>query len=385
MAALSKEAKFLYEPGNILHLRSHLPPEPFGNIYYAAPLNRDPLYQSPEVISRSTVRELVFSKDMRERGDSSRVAPSAQTYFNPNVLGDKAAIQIIKLLSAARKKGPQVAVCDVRELPDEYWQSMGWNEGEFPSKVVAKIFDPLYFPSGTTASGGETRLDVISFTDKLYAHEAASYIEIHGRRGEYPVVDESTPKFYGTFTTTHKDANSTKTRQVRIVLLEYIEGTPLSDLCVVQHPPEDSSFLIPTEKVGTMKERLDVFARMLHCLVALEKIGVSRRTHSSRDILLRYVIHGFEMFGGWFPREWLDYEEPYLLHDAETDSDSGGEGDPDDETEGAGPSFNKWANKTFVSDVFIHADEADILAEEYELEKEQMDRRATQHVEELGS
>jgi hypothetical protein len=110
---------------------------------------------------------------------------------------------------------------------------MGWHEDGFP-RIVAKAFDPLYFPPITTASRNGIRLDVVSLADKQYAHEAAAYIEIHGSREEHSVVDDSTPKFYGTFTSTTKDPNSAKTRQVRIVLLEYVEGTSLAAMCTVQ-------------------------------------------------------------------------------------------------------------------------------------------------------
>lgn len=422
-SALFLEAQLLYSPGEILHLRSHLAPQPFGNSYYEAPFNRDPLYQIPEVISRSTVRDFVFEKEMRERDSMSRAAPSAEAYSDAKVMDHKAAIQAIKHMATGPKEGAQALICNVPRPPMEYWRSMGWQEDDFPDRVVAKVFDPLHFTSITTASRDIIRLDVVSLADKQYAHEAAAYIEIHGSRGENPVVDESTSKFYGTFTSTIKDPNSAKTRQVRIVLLEYVQGTSLAGMCTVRHRQGDSDYLVPTETTGNLKERLEVFARMLYCSVALEKIGVSRRSFDPRDILIandkigggkrvvitdfshtqivrymkhagaltylsrplhprwRYGIDAFEKFGGWFPLEWLDYEEPFFLDDESTDSDSEGECGSDDEAEGAGPSFTKWANKHFLPADFVLAEEADVFAEQYEEKRQQKDKEMAQHLE----
>jgi hypothetical protein len=165
---------------------------------------------------------------------------------------------------------------------------------------------------------------------------------------------------------------------------------------------------------------------MLHCSVALEKIGVSRRSFDPRDILVandktgggkrvvitnfshtqivrymkhasalctylprplhprwRYGIDAFEKFGGWFPLEWLDYEEPFSLDDESTDSDSELECHSDDEAEGAGPSFTKWANKHFVPEDFVLAEEADVYAEQYEEERHQMDEEMAKRLEGL--
>ncbi|KAH7368770.1 hypothetical protein B0T11DRAFT_296377 [Plectosphaerella cucumerina] len=403
-STIRPETRLLYSPGEILDLRSHLAPQPFGNSYYEAPFNRDHLYQTPEVISRSIVRNFIFEKEMRERDSMSRATPSAEAYLDAKGIDHKAAIQVIKHVAAGPKEGAQVLICNVPRPPGEYWRSMGWHEDDFPGTVVAKDFDPLYFPSITTASRNDIRLDVVSLADKQYAHEAAAYIEIHGSRGENPVVDDSTPKFYGTFTSTIKDPNSAKTRQVRIVLLEYVEGTSLAAMCTVRHRPGDSAYLVPTEKAGNLKERLEVFARMLHCSVALEKIGVSRRSFDPRDILVandkigggkrvvitnfshtqivRYMKHASALCT-YLPRplhpRWrygIDAFEkfwrlPFFLDDESTDSDSELECHSDDEAEGAGPSFTKWANRYFILEDFVLAEEADVFAEQYEEERHQ--------------
>lgn len=133
-SSLSPEAQLPYPPGEILNLRSHLAPQPFGNSYYEAPFDWDALYQNSEVVSRSTVRGFVFEKQMRERHSISRVAPCAEGHSDAKVMDHKAAIQVIKHVAADLKEGAQVLICNVPQLPTEYWRSMGWHEDDFPGR-----------------------------------------------------------------------------------------------------------------------------------------------------------------------------------------------------------------------------------------------------------
>jgi serine/threonine protein kinase len=344
----------------------------------------------------------VFSKESRDRDPSSPIPPFARSYFGTQ--GHEASLRIVEGKAIGRAKGAQVFLCEVQTTPSEYWKAMGWTDSHFPTKVIAKIFDPLYYPT-ISPYGGE-RLDLVSWADKQFAHEAAAYIEIHGHRQEHPIIDDITPNFFGTFTITHEsptDKYPYRFRQVRVVLLEYIEGTSLLSLCSRRSP----DILVPTERAGTEEERLQVFARMLHGIVAMERIGVFHEDPDPRNIIIaenkagtsakrvvitdfnisrverytesgrhfaqdlprplhprwRFGIDGFERFGGWFPREWLDYVEPYRRDSDDSDTD------PDEEAgDGPGPSFTKWARKTFHKDEFVLADEADEIAERQDAE-----------------
>lgn len=398
-------------------LRSHTPYQPFGDGYYKAPFNDDPTYQDPAILALSTSEESVFSKESRDRDPGSLIPPFARSYmsFGAGTQGHEASLRIIEGKAIGRAKGAQVFLCEVQTTPSEYWKAMGWTDSRFPTKVIAKIFDPLYYPT-ISPYGGE-RLDLVSWADKQFAHEAAAYIEIHGHRQEHPIIDDMTPNFFGTFTMTHESPTPNeyphRFRQVRVVLLEYIEGTPLLNLCKIRRRRRSPDILVPTERAGTEEERLQVFARMLHGIVAMESIGVfhedpdptniiiaenkagtsakagtlakrvviidfnisrvERYTESGRHFAQdlprplhprwRFGIDAFERFGGWFPREWLDYVEPYRRDSDDSDTD------PDEEAgDGPGPSFTKWALKTFHEDEFVLADEADEIAERQDAE-----------------
>ncbi|KAF2790843.1 hypothetical protein K505DRAFT_200074, partial [Melanomma pulvis-pyrius CBS 109.77] len=97
---------------------------------------------------------------------------------------------------------------------------------------VAKIYDPLYY----NFYGNEEwrfKEDVVTQADSEYSMEAAAYQELSGSEVEGSV----TPRYYGSWTMTFsrqkdsRDGQSEvrgRTREVRMVLLEYVEGTTMS-------------------------------------------------------------------------------------------------------------------------------------------------------------
>ncbi|KAH7369291.1 hypothetical protein B0T11DRAFT_338282 [Plectosphaerella cucumerina] len=372
----------LYPPSAIIQLRSHTPPQPFGDGWYKPPFNRDPTYQDPQIIAQSTPDDFVFSKMPRDRDTDSFIPPFAQAYFGSSAQEHEASLRIIKGLATGTEKGSQVFLCEVQASPSEYWKAMGYNE--FPKKVIAKIFDPLYYPTISPLAG--QHLDIVSWADKMYAHEAGAYIEIQGHRRDHPVIDDMTPNFFGTFSITHQDHES-RLRHVRVVLVEYIEGTPLTQLCTVQSRRRSSDFLKPIEQVaGGMEERLQIFGRMLHGLVALEKIGVYHQDADPSNILVlgkqgdlkrRVVITDFNdsRILRYTKRPLsLSMELPRPLHPrwrfgiqgfsrGDDDSDTDSDDEEEEDNEGAGPCFTKWAMRAFPEADFVGADEADEVAE----------------------
>ncbi len=87
--------------------------------------------------------------------------------------------------------------------------------------LVAKIYDPLYYP--TYHKDTSIRADVVEWAERDYSREAAAYEELTGRFGGTII-----PKYHGSWTCEMPvDTTSGVTmRPVRLILMEFIEGSP---------------------------------------------------------------------------------------------------------------------------------------------------------------
>lgn len=400
----------LYPLGKTLRLHSHAPCRPFSRDSYPEPYDDDATYRNAKDLADLTPEDIVYTKASRERDNTSEGPPFAEKYFN---VSDQTTLRILDTTATGLGKGSQVVLCEVQRPPSKYWAAMGWHDDKFPTKVIAKIYDPLYYPTRWFLDG--RRLDTVSFADKAYAHEAACYIEIHGHRGEYQIIDEMTPNFYGTFSITHTDSKL-RSREVRIVLLEYIEGTSMRDLCRIRRR-NGQSILVPGKKLKAddMDERLRIFGRMMHGAVSLEKIGIFHHDLDPNNILIanggevdsvnrvviidfdespvrrysklgphiaqelskplhpvyRYGIRTFAAFGGWIPLEWLAYAGKDMRTSVDVDTDSDFEEDPN----GPGRSFTMWAMKHFDEAEFATVEEAGEIALRHDAEEQEAENR----------
>ncbi|KAI0582302.1 hypothetical protein Alg130_06191 [Pyrenophora tritici-repentis] len=95
--------------------------------------------------------------------------------------------------------------------------------------MVAKIYDPLFYDSCDDSVFGE---DVVTKAHCDYSYEAAAYQELQ----KSPAAQELIPAFYGTWTI---DIDTLKregdqlckyTRQVPVLLIEYVRGFTMTDL-----------------------------------------------------------------------------------------------------------------------------------------------------------
>ncbi|CAN6618848.1 hypothetical protein TRVA0_007S02366 [Trichomonascus vanleenenianus] len=91
-------------------------------------------------------------------------------------------------------------------------------------KLVAKVYDPLYLEKG------ETLLDPFYIADEHYGREVSFYHQFPDYQGGL------IPKFYGSFSLDLRipesflkgiDNQGLKTRQVRLILIEFIPGTSM--------------------------------------------------------------------------------------------------------------------------------------------------------------
>ena len=94
-------------------------------------------------------------------------------------------------------------------------------DGAFPpptdTDFVAKFYDPLYWDHNQTDS------DVFKLMDSTYPTEAAVYSKLQKIQGK--VI----PKFYGSYTCSFPVSKG-KQRQVRLILIEYVQGRRMFDL-----------------------------------------------------------------------------------------------------------------------------------------------------------
>ncbi len=93
------------------------------------------------------------------------------------------------------------------------------------NKLVAKIYDPLYYSIPTLSN--EVGTNPFRLADSDYTHETAAY-----ERTNYRLGGTILPEYHGSFTCKLSviSASGTTTRSVRLILLERILGTCMRDL-----------------------------------------------------------------------------------------------------------------------------------------------------------
>jgi hypothetical protein len=137
---------------------------------------------------------------------------------------------------------------------------------------VAKIFDPLYY-SFADKDAPHVPVATTLEADEDYSIEAAAYAQLKntGHTGALA------PEYYGSWTfklpIRHTGAN--RERRVRLLLIEYIDGICMRDICYGQSAP---SF--------TEEHRLDILARILDGYARILHSGVDQGDCVPRNIML---------------------------------------------------------------------------------------------------
>lgn len=94
--------------------------------------------------------------------------------------------------------------------------------------MVTKIYAPLYYNEFNECDGVE---NVVRNADSDYTREVAAYQEMQNSS-----IVRCTPMYHGSWTTQAetrgrmRSKTSTSVRSVRLILIEYIEGTLMSDI-----------------------------------------------------------------------------------------------------------------------------------------------------------
>ena len=134
---------------------------------------------------------------------------SSPTIGGKMLCQDTKALEITAIIRASRKQGAQLVIVN--------------------NDMVAKIYDPLYYDN-SNGCGGE--IDVVYKAYSDYRTEAAVYQELQ----KSPAAQEVTPAFYGAWTI-HVDTLKREgdqiwkyTRQVPLILIEYVRGDTMTDI-----------------------------------------------------------------------------------------------------------------------------------------------------------
>ncbi|KXH55037.1 hypothetical protein CNYM01_03437 [Colletotrichum nymphaeae SA-01] len=158
---------------------------------------------------------------------------------------------------------------------------------------VLLIFDPLFFPEDVPEEEGPWK--VTSRADMKLSREAGAYKELHGYNlTGYPHL---APQYYGCWTTrliSYSPEFEGMTRHVGLVLIEYIQGTSIRDLCrhgadEVLIPPKGRICVHtdgPDSFNFTEDKRLDILALLLAGVVEQVYKGVWHEYVEPENVLV---------------------------------------------------------------------------------------------------
>ncbi|KAH6685011.1 hypothetical protein F5X68DRAFT_210498 [Plectosphaerella plurivora] len=341
-----------FAPGTILKLKSHAPPHPFGKPHYR--------HQTTPGVDKLTPQpsfdELLFARHPRERHDDPEVPPQPE-WFNED---QTARLKIIHELSQSGMDA-QVVVCKVLKAP-KMWKEMEYKKS--PKRLVAKIYDPLRYCSPDVVA----KADAAYAQEAAAYFQLHSHLE-HPTLQKKP---DLAPRFYGTWTTdirrqhlhhvSHRAAqkllpnlgaatfdllklftrkkdrknveeeesvarekcNGTvgaepsrqqtaklslkPFRPVRIILMEEIEGSAISYLCVKRANDDGNRILVPGSAFESEETTDFSNANVSHYTDMGQSIQSFDLPMDPADL---YDMCMYYTFAGWFPADWVHDDPAY--------------------------------------------------------------------------
>lgn len=213
----------LYTVGQTFTVRRHIPPPPFLKPY---PNLRPPF---PDNLQKLTQLEYCLSWHPLEGSTCD---------------DDAFSFTVTKELRVCGGGGAQIIVAN--------------------GNLVAKIYDPLYYPAYKNSC---RRDDVIMRADFDYSREAASYNELRG-----PLEGTIIPKYYGSWTCdiTVNTPYGPRKRPVRLILMEFVDGICMQDL-------DANEF--------TEEERSNIMVKAIDAERAIAFHGVHHKDFAPRNVL----------------------------------------------------------------------------------------------------
>lgn len=227
-----------YVEGRDLEIRAHKASPPFGEDYPDYSGVRD--YASQRDLRTKTLVELCLEHPPMD-GETAWETPPRN-------------LQIIRHIRVGNNSGAQVVICHLDHDDHEY---------------AAKIYDPLYYGFSDRIWPGTPR-DVADEADKDYCREVAAYLEINDQFGGKEI-----PKYYGswTFQIPLDLPDTRRVRDVRLILMEYIEGDTMSEIDPLIYP--EGARLGAIARVMEAFSRI-TFAGVLHGDIAQRNVMVCR-------------------------------------------------------------------------------------------------------------
>ncbi|KAK6208494.1 hypothetical protein QIS74_12012 [Colletotrichum tabaci] len=300
-----------YDPGQKLTLYPYKPVEPYGLEQYDQPKS--------------------FHYEVKHSGWVRNFDPTKAHKTPPK---QQARIEVVKLLSGGIGTGPQVLLCKVTKAPDESKYLHAPFPGnprkrhsvQAPSLLVAKVFDSMFFPGRTDFLSAIYGDDV--YAEQLLSREAGALAYLYERglpvgpaaKGKKSQENNNSvtghphlvPQYYGSWTVGfnmgENDKGVTKYRCAGLLLMEYIEGRIMEQVCVRD---SKTKFLRPNpnplvfheymdvlghsqKRTLTLTEdvRLKIFRDVAHEVVSHMHIGIEHSDFLPENLMITLRDHG---------------------------------------------------------------------------------------------
>ncbi|KAF4889192.1 hypothetical protein CGCVW01_v014452 [Colletotrichum viniferum] len=166
----------------------------------------------------------------------------------------QAKIQIQEIIRQGVNRKSQIFRCSVSQPPEEHRPaalqepfppSRDTNGRLLPGQLVAKVFDYDYYPSDFSAPWPN---DEEADGNHCREHAVYAYYRRHGKTG-YPHI---IPQFYGSWVSKiyrgHDNNNQPMFRYVGLILIEYINGYSVENLCLRERDGEYFGPLQPSKR-----------------------------------------------------------------------------------------------------------------------------------------
>lgn len=172
---------------------------------------------------------------------------------------------------------------------------------------ASRTYDPVHYFNNP---------DMVAEADRQYAQEAAAYFRLHRRMCMYAEKPQLAPKFYCTWTTCitrdrlvehfgnkekdrqasddeseeDEDVNLPAARPVRIILMEYIEGSAMSDNTKEVDENNDVIVRFPRQ-FRNIEKRKKIFADVLDSVSWIEHLGITHNKTMPSGFIIRDGNH----------------------------------------------------------------------------------------------
>ncbi|TDZ53776.1 hypothetical protein CTRI78_v006795 [Colletotrichum trifolii] len=217
-----------------------------------------------------------------------------------------ARIEVIKPISTGIQKGAQILLCKSIQQPtflrtDSHAAFPVYPDGR-PSLLVAKVFDPLFYSDDRVSLSGP--YGGVTAADEALSRETAVYDDLFKNKlTGYPHL---APEYYGCWATHIEVSDTGESRFVGLILMEYINGLSIHDLCTSEGPiptPRRGPVLLdrdtrPLDRPLLKKLDLEVETRQRIVAILLDKVvsqirvGIDHEEVNPRNVLVSFRNNG---------------------------------------------------------------------------------------------